>query len=634
MDIYHQILKKYWGFSQFRHLQYDIIRSVASGTDTLALMPTGGGKSIAFQVPAIAMEGICLVITPLIALMKDQVENLTGRGIKALAIHSGMSADEIDITLENAIYGNYKFLYVSPERLNSDIFRVRVKDMNLNIITVDEAHCISQWGYDFRPSYLRIAELRKIVPEIPVLALTATATTEVAEDIQDKLLFKKKNLLKTGFSRENLIYHVKFSEDKPGDMIKVAGNLRGSGIIYVRSRKKAKDLAELLIKNKINAEYYHAGLRHETRNRKQLSWSRGETRVIVATNAFGMGIDKPDVRFVMHIDLPDSLESYFQEAGRAGRDGLKSYAVLFFNKYDNTIARQRIATSFPPTETIKSVYQALGNYLKVPYGGGKGMAYDFMISDFASNYKFNLLSIHSSLNILQREGYLEVTDELNNPSKVHFIIDREGLYRFQVANAGFDAFIKLLLRSYTGLFSNYVGIDELSLAKKAGVNIEIVYRYLNKLNNLGIIKYIPQKRTPLIIYTSERLDEKSLYISKENYRVRKEIFIKRLNSVLNYARRNDKCRSIQLLEYFGERKSKPCGKCDVCRRRSEKEINETEFTLVVDEIKSRLSMQDLPLGELVEQIPFGNEKVVEIIRHLLDHNKLAYREGDKLSWTG
>ncbi|MBN2347403.1 MAG: RecQ family ATP-dependent DNA helicase [Bacteroidales bacterium] len=632
MDIYHEILLKYWGYKKFRPLQHEIIKSVANGTDTLALMPTGGGKSITFQVPAIAMEGLCLVVTPLIALMKDQVENLNKLGISALAIHSGMSRDEIDITLENAIYGNYKFLYVSPERLGTEIFRVRAENMKINLITVDEAHCISQWGYDFRPSYLKIAELRSILPEATILALTATAAPEVAEDIQDKLEFKNKNLLKVSFARENLVYHVQYSENKTADILKVAKNIKGCGIIYVRSRKKAKEIALNLVKNKISADYYHAGLPHEIRNQKQLSWTKGETRIIVATNAFGMGIDKPDVRFVLHVDLPDSLEAYYQEAGRAGRDRQKSFAILLCNNSDKAVAGQRMAVSFPPADTIKKVYQALGNFLKVPYGSGKDLAYDFHLADFASTYNLNLLTAYNSLKILEREGYLELTDELNNPSRILFLVSREELYKFQVANAGFDAFIKLVLRSYTGVFTNFTGIDEISLAQKAGVQVDVVYKYLGKLNTLGIIKYIPQKKTPLIIYTSERLDEKSLIISKENYKVRKEKYIFRMESVLHYAFSNNTCRSQILLKYFGETDSNPCDVCDVCKRNIEREINESEFNLVVDEIKARLTLGSLSIKELADQVPFKDEKVLEIIRWLIDNDKISYSGGENLVW--
>jgi len=455
MNQYEQILVKYWGYSKFRPLQEDIIQSVMSGRDTLALMPTGGGKSLTFQVPAMATDGICIVITPLIALMKDQVENLKQRDIKAIAIYSGMTQEEIDIALENCIYGNVKFLYISPERLETEIFKLRVKHMNISILAIDEAHCISEWGYDFRPSYLKIAEFRNHIQNVPVLALTATATPKVVIDIQEKLLFKEKNVLQKSFERKNLTYLVRNVEDKLNYLIDTIQKVKGSGIIYVRNRKKTKEIALFLQKNKISADYYHAGLKHEDRSLKQNAWKTGARKIMVATNAFGMGIDKPDVRFVIHFDLPDSIEAYFQEAGRAGRDEKKASAVLLYNNSDKVKAEQRIETNFPEIKEIREVYQALGNYFKIPFGGGKLSSYDFVISDFAKNYNFNLIKIISSINFLQREGYIELTDELNSASKIHFKASRDDLYKFQVANAKFDGFIKLILRSYTCLLYTF-----------------------------------------------------------------------------------------------------------------------------------------------------------------------------------
>jgi ATP-dependent DNA helicase RecQ len=632
MDEIHQILKKFWGFDSFRPLQEDIIMSVVKGNDILGLMPTGGGKSLTFQVPALYMKGICLVITPLIALMKDQVETLQKKGIKAQAIYSGMTHEEIDIALNNCLYGDYKFLYLSPERLGTEIFKTRVPQMNVNIITVDEAHCISQWGYDFRPSYLKIASLRALVPGIPLLALTATATSEVVDDIQEKLGFSRKNVMRASFFRENLIYTVKNSEDKFKDIIKIAAKIKGSGIVYVRTRKKSRDIASMLAKNNISSSYYNAGIRHQLRAQRQQEWTGGKIRVIVATNAFGMGIDKHDVRFVIHADLPDSLESYFQEAGRAGRDGQKAYAVLLYNSSDNLSVKQRVKANFPEIAIIKKIYNALGNYLKVPTGGGKNLSYDFNIGDFASTYKFNLSATYSSLKILEREGYIELTDELDNPSKVKFLLARDDLYKFQVANVGFDAFIKLLLRSYTGIFTEFVAIDELSLAKRAGVNIEIIYQYLVKLSKLKVIRYIAQKKTPLIIYTEERLDEKALLISANNYKKRKESYTGRLNAVLNYASKSNKCRSQVLLEYFGEKNSERCGHCDVCKHQDEAELNRSEFDLVRDEIKSIINLEPATLDELVEKIPVKEDKIVHVIQWLLDNMYIAYDENNRLIW--
>jgi len=634
MSEIHEILKKFWGYEKFRPLQEEIIMSVLKGNDTLGLMPTGGGKSLTFQVPALYMKGICLVITPLIALMKDQVETLQKKGIKAQAIYSGMTYEEIDIALNNCIYGDYKFLYLSPERLGTEIFITRVTEMNVNLITVDEAHCISQWGYDFRPSYLKIAGLREIISGVPVLALTATATNTVIEDIQEKLIFARKNILRASFFRENLIYIVKNSEDKCKDLIKIMEKIKGSGIVYVRTRKKSKEIASLLQQKKISSTYYHAGLKHQLRAQRQLEWTNDRIRIIVATNAFGMGIDKHDVRFVFHVDLPDSLEAYFQEAGRAGRDEKKAYAVLLYNTSDKTSVKQRIKAAFPEITTVKRIYQALGNYLKIPIGSGKNLSYDFNIGNFASTFKFNLSTVYSSLKILEREGYIELTDELDNPSKVKFVLQRDDLYKFQVANLSFDAFIKLLLRSYTGIFTEFVGIDELSLAKRAGVDVKVIYQYLNKLNNLRVIKYIPLKKTPLVIYLEERLDEKSLRISKENYKNRKGSYVERLNAVLNYALKTNKCRSQVLLEYFGEKNSEKCGECDICKHLKEIELNKNEFNLIREEIKSIVNLEPINLHDLVDKIPFKEEKIIRVIQWLLDNLYITYNEDDKLIWKG
>ncbi|MCB2195090.1 MAG: RecQ family ATP-dependent DNA helicase [Bacteroidetes bacterium] len=633
MNKYEQILIKYWGYSKFRPLQEDIIRSVMDGKDTLALMPTGGGKSITFQVPAMANDGICIVITPLIALMKDQVENLDKRDIKAMAIYSGMTKNEIDVALENCIYGNVKFLYISPERIATDIFQMRVKHMNVNLIAIDEAHCISEWGYDFRPSYLKIADLRELVPDVPFLALTATAVPKVVDDIQNKLRFAKQNVFRKSFERKNIVYLVREVEDKLKYLVETINKVKGSGIIYVRNRKTTRETALFLSKNNISADYYHAGLDHEKRNHKQNQWKVGKIRVMVATNAFGMGIDKSDVRFVIHLDLPDSIESYFQEAGRGGRDEKKAVAVLLYNNSDKVKAEQRISRSFPELKEIKSVYQALGNYFQIPYGGGKHMSYDFIISDFAKNYNFNIMIIHSSLKILQREGYLELTDELNSMSKLHFLVGRDDLYKFQIANAKFDGFIKLVLRSYTGLFSDYVTIDENSLAKKANVDIELVYKYLNSLKSLGILNYIPKKKNPFIVFTEERLDDKSLYISKENYDFRKNRYIERINAMLHYASSNNKCRSQLLLAYFGDKNPDRCGQCDVCTRRNELDLSKYEFDLILDEIKAKLEYNLISLDEVVDISGIDKEKTLKVIQWLLDNNKIIKDNQDLLTWN-
>lgn len=634
MADYKKILEQYWGYKQFRPLQEDIIKSVLEGKDTLGLMPTGGGKSLTFQVPALCREGICIVVTPLIALMKDQVERLQRMGIKAQAIFSGMPFDEIDNALNNCIYGNYKFLYVAPERLTTELFQARFSKMPVNLITVDEAHCISQWGYDFRPAYLRIAELRKYFEHIPVLALTATATSNVVDDIQNKLLFKTKNTLRKSFERKNLYYSVKISENKEKDLLLITRKLNGSGIIYARSRKKCKEIAVFLKKNNISADYYHAGLNHEVRAQRQDNWTNGKTRVIVATNAFGMGIDKADVRFVIHVDLPDSIEAYFQEAGRAGRDENTAYAVLLYNSTDKNIVEQRIQVNFPEIETIKNIYQAVGNYCKVPYGGGKDMMFDFNLIDFASQYKFSSYTAYSSLKILEKEGYLELTDELNNPARIKFLLLRDELYKFQVANATFDAFIKLILRSYTGIFNDYTAIDELQLAKRANVPVDVVFQYLNRLNSVKVIRYIPQRKTPLIIYSEERLENKSLVISRENYRDRKQRFTERINRMILYASKQDNCRSKMLLEYFGEKEVDDCGSCDVCRRRKEAETIDEEFELMKEEIRGITKLQPVKLDNLIDNIPFEKEKLLKTVRWLIDNGNLKYDGENRLVWAG
>lgn len=612
-------------------MQASIIESLDQGKDTLGLMPTGGGKSITFQVPALQMEGVCLVISPLIALMNDQVERLKQLGIKAHAIHSGMSFQEINVVLDNAVYGAYKLLYISPERINTEAFKVKVHQINVSFITVDEAHCISQWGYDFRPSYLLIAELRKLLPEVPVLALTATATPEVVADIQDKLLFKSYNAIQDDITRENLIYFVRRSDSKIADLSKVVRSIKGSGIVYMRSRRKTKEVAEQLRREGIIADFYHAGLTYENRNLQQEKWTRGETRIMVATNAFGMGIDKPDVRFVIHMDLPDSPEAYFQEAGRAGRDEKKAYAILLVNDYDRTIARQRFASAFPEIAAIKRIYNSLGNFLQIPLGGGKGIAYDFNLFDFSSAYKLNTLLAFNALKSLEKEGYIELTDEVNNTSRIHFILERDDLYKFQVKNRKFDGFIKLLLRSYTGLFSDYAKIDEDILAKRANISRDLIYQYLTALSKVKVISYIPARKSPLVIFIEERLDDKSLHISYESYQERKERYEKRMNAMLEYALSVDNCRNNLLLKYFGQAPGKPCGECDVCKSRLEDETSPERLEQIKNELLELLSLNPQYLGELQETLEIKEQTIESIVRTLLDQEKVHYLEDGRLS---
>lgn len=633
MNIYQQILIRYWGHPDFRPVQEDIIKSVAAGHDTLGLLPTGGGKSLTFQVPTLAGEGMCLVITPLIALMKDQVEKLVQKGIKAMALHSGLSREEIDIGLNNAIYGNYKFLYVSPERLATEIFRIRLPRMNLSLVAIDEAHCISQWGYDFRPSYLKIAALREQVPDVPFLALTATATPRVIDDIQEKLQFREKNVLRSSFHRENLVYTVKHVEDKEHYLLELLHQLKGSGIIYARSRRKTRDLANYLRQEKISCDYYHAGLPQEARNRKQSEWMTGHTRVIIATNAFGMGIDKADVRFVIHADIPDSIESYFQEAGRAGRDGKMAHAVLLYSPSDKKSIEQRVRMSFPEIDQIKQIYRAIGNYYQIPVGAGKHQVFDFNVADFAARYKLSIMTVYSSLKFLQLEGYLELTEEIFNPSKLNFLVNRDELYKFQIANVDFDAFIKLVLRTYTGLFTEYVTIYEESLANQAGVKPELIVQYLRRLSAMGVIRYIPQKKTPVIIFTEERLDVKSVRISREHYADRKKEYISRLDTLMDYASGNERCRNLYLLAYFGEKGRERCGYCDVCMQENAPDVNKYEFDTAVEQAQKMLRERTMMLDDLVRELPLPREKSIIVIRWLLDHNRVLRGLDEQLSWN-
>jgi ATP-dependent DNA helicase RecQ len=623
IQVYRDILKKYWGYSAFRPLQEDIIKSIGEGKDTLALMPTGGGKSVTFQVPAMAHEGICLVITPLIALMKDQVARLNKMEIRSLAIHSGMSKEEIDNTIENAIFGDYKFLYVSPERLATRDFIGKSPRLNLSLVAIDEAHCISQWGYDFRPSYLKIAMLREqIGRDVPFLALTASATPHVIEDIMTRLEFREKNVLRTSFNRNNISYLVRRVEDKGTYLVKTIVKAKGSGIVYVRSRKRCAEVAELLVNNGVSADFYHAGLSNELRDSRQAAWTKGKTRVIVATNAFGMGIDKPDVRFVVHWDTPDSLENYFQESGRAGRDGRPSSAVLLYSPADKSRLSQSLTKKFPPVEKIKDVYEAICNYLQVPLGSGKENVFDFRFSDFVSRYRLPVIETVNSLQFLQREGYMEFTEKIDNPSRVHFVVSRDDLYKFQVANEAFDSFIKLLLRSYTGMFSGFVPVNEDDLSRKTGATRDTVYQYLVKLSSFNIIKYIPGKKTALVIFKEERLMRKALMISPENYLIVREKYEDRLNKMIDYADSSDRCRSVLLLDYFGEESGK-CGNCDVCRAKNEGEPARDESEIIRNEISALLEKGDADASSIVNSLEYPEDKVVKVIRWLLDNNRIV-----------
>ncbi len=559
-----EVLKQYWGYDGFRPKQEEVINSAISGRDTLALMPTGGGKSICFQVPSLMRDGICLVISPLISLIKDQVQNLNSKGVRAIAVYSGMGFRQIDIALDNAIYGDYKFLYVSPERLHTPIFRDRVRKMNINFLVVDEAHCISQWGFDFRPAYLEIKSIKELIGKVPIIALTATATKRVARDIVEILEFKDSNIISSGFQRPNLSYVVRNTDDKYGNMLKICNGVRGSGVIYVRERKKTEEIAKFLLGHNISADFYHAGLSKEMRSYKQDKWKCSEIRIIVATNAFGMGIDKPDVRFVAHYDLPDSLEAYFQEAGRAGRDGNRAYTTLLWNSSDTKRLRQIHSTTFPNLEYIRDIYQKIFIYLGIPYEEGEGFVSKFNLIEFAKKFSLNSVQAYYAIKYIEQEGYWELTDEIDNPSKVIFNINRDALYKVQIDYIELDGFIKSILRIYSGIFSKLTTIDEEYIAK---VTLDSVMGVVDKLKTLAkmkVIRYIPKLRTPLIIINNERLVDANLYISLSRYKERKELFKERIESVISYVESGDKCRSRALIEYFGQECSEDCGVCDVC----------------------------------------------------------------------
>ena len=563
-DKYLQILKQYWGFDKFRGIQRDIVESIGSGKDTLGLMPTGGGKSITFQVPALAQEGVCIVITPLIALMKDQVQHLRNRGIMAAAIYSGMSRPEIVTTLENCILGDTKLLYVSPERIASPLFITKLGHMKVSFITVDEAHCISQWGYDFRPSYLHIADIRRLKPDAPVLALTATATHQVIDDIQDRLSFSQKNVFRMSFERKNLAYVVRETEDKIGEMTHILQTMTGCSIVYVRSRKQTKEISDLLNKNNISATFYHAGLEPRVKDERQKLWSNDEVRVMVATNAFGMGIDKPDVRMVIHITAPSSIEAYFQEAGRAGRDGQKAYAVLLHQKSDNAKLRKRIDETFPDKEYIREAYNHIAYYYQIATGSGAGYTNLFDIDRFCRNFHHFPTLLLSALKILQRAGYIECDMDPDASCRLMFLVDRDKLYRIPSASENEERLLNMLLRTYSGLFTDYAYIDDELLAHRAGLTRQQVYLIFKSLNQRHIIHFIPQRKLPTITYTVDRVDGDQLILGPDVYDDRKEQFTKRIEAVIAYANNQDQCRSRQLLAYFDEQRTTDCGMCDVC----------------------------------------------------------------------
>ncbi|UKT65363.1 RecQ family ATP-dependent DNA helicase [Pedobacter mucosus] len=617
-----EILQKYWGHQAFRPLQQDIISSVLEGQDSLALLPTGGGKSICFQIPALVMDGICIVVSPLIALMKDQVENLKAKGIEAIAIYAGMGKREIDILLDNCIYGKIKFLYLSPERLLSDIVRVRISYMKVNLIAIDEAHCISQWGYDFRPPYLQIAKLREIHPDVPFLALTATATEFVRKDILEKLEMNNPRIFVKSFARQNLSYVVFGKEDKYKKLIDICRNVKGTGLVYVRNRRETAEVSNFINRNQIKADFYHAGLEREIRFKKQEEWKQDKTRVMVATNAFGMGIDKANVRFVIHLDLPESLEAYYQEAGRGGRDEKRSYAVLLANQSDILNLEARYVNSFPSAEEIKKTYHYLGNYYQLAFGAGEGLTFTFDVADFCKRFNISVLKTISSLKFLEHDGYITLSESVFLPSRLMFIVNHEEVYRFQIENKGYDSVIKTILRSYGGAFDGFIKINEADLAKKVGMSYQDVVALLNKLQTIELVTYIQQTDQPQLQYIRARIDMDHFDLDVKYLALRKEILLKQVSAVVAYAS-SDTCRSIQLLNYFDEHNALKCGVCDVClaEKRAENESNLSEK--MEYEIITLLQQQALSLDDLISVIKYGNENErLTSIRELLDAGKI------------
>lgn len=619
----HQILKQYWGFDNFRPLQEDIIRAVLNDSDTLALLPTGGGKSICFQVPALVREGICIVVSPLIALMKDQVENLNKRGINAVSLISGMGKREVDITLDNCIYGEVKFLYLSPERLLSDLVRERIKYMKVNLFAIDEAHCISQWGYDFRPPYLQLATLRELHPEVPFLALTATATTKVIDDIQDKLGFRHRNIFRKSFERKNLTYVVAAEEDKLRKMFSIIRNVEGSGIVYVRNRKESQELAQKISNAGYSASFYHAGLDASVRSERQNLWQTGKLRIVVATSAFGMGIDKPDVRFVIHYSAPETLEAYYQEAGRAGRDEKRAYAVLLYDQSDKATLNKLFEQNFPEPAEIKKIYHQLCNYYQLGFEAGEGLTFDFDPGEFCSRFDLEPIRVLSSFKFLEQAGYLSFSESVFLPSRIMFLVSSEELYKFQIQYSVYDGFIKLLLRTFGGIFDLYTPIREVELARKLKCRVEDIVRVLTELQKSKILAYHPRTDMPQVFFVRARMRPEDIHLDVRFIKDRKALKRKQINAVIHYAEEAS-CRSVTLLNYFDDFSAGPCGTCDLCiARNKDRDQQRDVLELIEYEIRALLASNPLALEELISGIRSGEESDrLEVFRALLDAGKL------------
>ena len=626
-DGFREILKQYWGYDDFRGIQYDIIRSIAQGHDTLGLMPTGGGKSITFQVPALACPGICIVITPLIALMRDQVDNLRRRGIKAAAVYSGMAHQDIIATLENCILGDYKFLYVSPERLGSEIFQIKLRHMDVSFITVDEAHCISQWGYDFRPSYLTIKDIRKIA-DVPVLALTATATPEVVDDIMHQLDFRNGQLFRMSFERPNLAYIIHRNVDKQKEMLALLREISGSAIIYMRNRKLCKDISEELVRQGVSATYYHAGLPNSEREERQKAWQNNEYRVMVATNAFGMGIDKSDVRLVIHMTLPDSLEAYFQEAGRAGRDGEQAYAIALYDKQDRANMMSRFHLAFPDKDVIRDIYEHLCYYYQLAMGDGYRMTREFSLIEFCSRFHYFHMQVHSALELLTLAGYIDYRSDEESNTRLRICVHREVLYdAIRYDDPLYMRLVNHILRTYTAIFVEQRYIDEDRLARDLDVEPRHIYMALKALAHRRLVEYIPRKHTTYITFTQRRVEKDRIKLSREVYDQRKAKHLEKLEHVIDYAEDEDTCRSKLLLDYFGEKKKGSCGRCDVCTADYDQNPTNAVKRKIAEEIIGTLNANGPSLSVTIKQIPVDNRQhLLVVLQELIDEEIIKITE--------